>query len=139
MSEGSPVYGILAPSLADNPYVLAVKGTIGAYMLGTFFSLPFVSPFLPIHEILTIDAVRLYGLSLYQVYRYLRLYPKDTTYIRIIVSQAQYMLGHPRCVNTGGVGGHRHVSGLRERRMLRTDVHCSQQGFRKRPGCHCDA
>ncbi|EIW57988.1 uncharacterized protein TRAVEDRAFT_29858 [Trametes versicolor FP-101664 SS1] len=47
---------------------LALDTTLGAYLIGTFCSLP------------------LYGLSVHQLYRYCRLFPKDTTYIRILVA-----------------------------------------------------
>ncbi|EIW57959.1 uncharacterized protein TRAVEDRAFT_48983 [Trametes versicolor FP-101664 SS1] len=69
MAGNSPVLDIPSPFAAEIASAeRSVEQAIGAYLLGTFFSLP------------------LYGVGLYQLYRYCRLYTKDTTYIRVIVA-----------------------------------------------------
>ncbi|KAM5544109.1 hypothetical protein V8D89_002295 [Ganoderma adspersum] len=55
-------------SSAPNFAGLALDGTYGALLLGTFFSLV------------------LYGLILHQTYRYVRLHPHDYTYIQVLVA-----------------------------------------------------
>ncbi|KAL1949915.1 hypothetical protein VTO73DRAFT_8796 [Trametes versicolor] len=71
MSSTSIPSGLpLSLPLSDLPTSggLSLDTTYGAYLLGTFVSLP------------------MYGLSMHQLFRYVRLYPKDTTYIRILVA-----------------------------------------------------
>ncbi|OJT15094.1 hypothetical protein TRAPUB_8351 [Trametes pubescens] len=69
MAGNTPVVGIPFPLAEEIARAeRSVEQSIGAYLLGTFFSLP------------------LYGVGLYQLYRYCRLYSKDATYIRIIVA-----------------------------------------------------
>lgn len=67
---------------------VTLDSTWGAYLLGTCVSLVCVPP-TSMYDVLRFRSPpcdRLYGVSLHQFYRYIRMYPTDTSFIRFIVS-----------------------------------------------------
>lgn len=79
--------------LAGNIPVLppSIGAMFGTYLIGTFFGLMYGT--LSIH-VCALDTdrhtpLRLYGFSLHQVYRYARLFPSDTLFIRLLVSEKE--------------------------------------------------
>ncbi len=75
-----------------------LDSTWGAYLLGTCVSLVCV-PFTSVYDVSRVFSQRrdrLYGSSLHQFYRYIRMYPTDTSFIRFIVSSVFNPLPSPR-------------------------------------------
>ena len=63
----------------------SLSGTVGTYALGTFVSL--MSVFLMTSAAhFRSRPYRLYGVSCLQLYRYGRLYPSDSVYLKVLVS-----------------------------------------------------
>ncbi|KAI0759600.1 hypothetical protein BD413DRAFT_617691 [Trametes elegans] len=88
---GNPSNGTVPSGSAQSPGPGAppsLDDTAGAFLLGTSGSLMHVHRHSPSLVVLTdgLPFASLYGIALHQCYRYYRLYPTDTRYIRFLVT-----------------------------------------------------